>query len=284
MNKIKLIVDSTVDLSKELYEENDIEVIPFDVNFGEENFKDGVDIDVAKVYEKVKEYGELPHTAAASLVAFAEAFKKWVDKGYDVIYVGIGSLLSSAFNNVRIAAGDMLDKNIFLVDSKSLSSGSGLLALKIAKYIKEGKKTAKEIVEIVQPMADKVVAQFTVYNLDYLRKGGRCSGAAAVVGNLLHIHPYLRVVDGKLIVYKKVRGPMKIALKEQLNDLISALPNVDMDNIMVTHTGMPEGLNDFVKEEVEKLVGKGIVKETTAGAVIGSHCGFGTLGILYIKK
>lgn len=284
MNKIKLIVDSTVDLSKELYEENDIEVIPFDVNFGEENFKDGVDIDVAKVYEKVKEYGELPHTAAASLVAFEDAFKKWVDKGYDVIYVGIGSLLSSAFNNVRIAAGDMLDKNIFLVDSKSLSSGSGLLALKIAKYIKEGKKTAKEIVEIVQPMADKVVAQFTVYTLDYLRKGGRCSGAAAVVGNLLHIHPYLRVVDGKLIVYKKVRGPMKIALKEQLNDLIAALPNVDMDNIMVTHTGMPEGLNDFVKEEVEKLVGKGIVKETTAGAVIGSHCGFGTLGILYIKK
>lgn len=284
MNKIKLIVDSTVDLSKELYEKNDIEVIPFDVNFGEENFKDGVDIDVAKVYEKVKEYGELPHTAAASLVAFEDAFKKWVDKGYDVIYVGIGSLLSSAFNNVRIAAGDMLDKNIFLVDSKSLSSGSGLLALKIAKYIKEGKKTAKEIVEIVQPMADKVVAQFTVYNLDYLRKGGRCSGAAAVVGNLLHIHPYLRVVDGKLIVYKKVRGPMKIALKEQLNDLISALPNVDMDNIMVTHTGMPGGLNDFVKEEVEKLVGKGIVKETTAGAVIGSHCGFGTLGILYIKK
>lgn len=284
MNKIKLIVDSTVDLSKEIYEENDIEVIPFDVNFGEENFKDGVDIDVAKVYEKVKEYGELPHTAAASLIEFEDAFKKWVDKGYDVIYIGIGSLLSSAFNNVRIAAGDMLDKNVFLVDSKSLSSGSGLLALKIAKYIKEGKKTAKEIVEIIQPMADKVVAQFTVYTLDYLRKGGRCSGAAAVVGNLLHIHPYLRVVDGKLIVYKKVRGPMKIALKEQLNDLISALPNVDMDNIMVTHTGMPEGLNDFVKEEVEKLVGKGIVKETTAGAVIGSHCGFGTLGILYIKK
>lgn len=284
MNKIKLIVDSTVDLTKELYEENDMEVIPFDVNFKEENFKDGIDIDVAKVYEKVKEYGELPHTAAASLMAFEDAFKKWVDKGYDVIYVGIGSLLSSAFNNVRIAAGDMLDKNVFLVDSKSLSSGSGLLALKIAKYIKEGKRSAKEIVEIIQPMADKVVAQFTVYTLDYLRKGGRCSGAAAVVGNLLHIHPYLRVVDGKLIVYKKVRGPMKIALKEQLNDLISALPNVDMDNIMVTHTGMPEGLNDFVKEEVEKLVGKGIVKETTAGAVIGSHCGFGTLGILYIKK
>lgn len=284
MNKIKLIVDSTVDLTKELYEENDMEVIPFDVNFNEENFKDGIDIDVAKVYEKVKEYGELPHTAAASLMAFEDAFKKWVDKGYDVIYVGIGSLLSSAFNNVRIAAGDMLDKNVFLVDSKSLSSGSGLLALKIAKYIKEGKRSAKEIVEIIQPMADKVVAQFTVYTLDYLRKGGRCSGAAAVVGNLLHIHPYLRVVDGKLIVYKKVRGPMKIALKEQLNDLISALPNVDMDNIMVTHTGMPEGLNDFVKEEVEKLVGKGIVKETTAGAVIGSHCGFGTLGILYIKK
>lgn len=284
MNKIKLIVDSTVDLSKQLYEENDIEVIPFDVNFGEENFKDGVDIDVAKVYEKVKEYGELPHTAAASLMVFEEAFKKWVSQGYDVIYVGIGSLLSSAFNNVRIAAGDLLDKQVFLIDSKSLSSGSGLLALKIAKYIKENKYSAKEIAKMVQPLADKVVAQFTVYTLDYLRKGGRCSGAAAVVGNLLHIHPYLRVVDGKLIVYKKVRGPMKIALNEQLNDLKSSLPNIDMDNVMVTHTGMPEGLNEYLVSEVGKLVGNEVVKETTAGAVIGSHCGFGTIGILYIKK
>ena len=284
MNKIKLIVDSTVDLTKEMYDENDMEVIPFDVNFGEENFKDGVNIDVATVYKKVEEYKELPHTAAASLMEFEDAFKKWVSKGYDVIYVGIGSLLSSAFQNVRIAAGDMLDKNVFLIDSKSLSSGSGLLALKIAKYIKEGKFNAREIVDQVQPLADKVVAQFTVYTLDYLRKGGRCSGAAAVVGNLLHIHPYLRVVDGKLIVYKKVRGPMKIALNEQLNDLKGSLPGIDMDNIMVTHTGMPEGLNNYVVEEVEKLVGKGVVKETQAGAVIGSHCGFGTIGILYIKK
>lgn len=284
MNKIKLIVDSTVDLTKKMYEENDMEVIPFDVNFGEENFKDGVDIDITTVYKKVEEYKELPHTAAASLMEFENAFKKWVSQGYDVIYIGIGSLLSSAFQNVRIAAGDMLDKNVFLVDSKSLSSGSGLLALKIAKYIKEGKLSAREIAEKVQALADKVVAQFTVYTLDYLRKGGRCSGAAAVIGNLLHIHPYLRVVDGKLIVYKKVRGPMKIALNEQINDLKSALPDVDMDNIMVTHTGMPDGLNDYIIGEVEKLVGKGVVKETPAGAVIGSHCGFGTIGILYIKK
>lgn len=284
MNKIKLVVDSTCDLTKEMYEENDIEVVPFDVNFGEENFKDGVDITVEQVYEKVKEYKELPHTAAASLAAFEDVFTKYIKAGYDVIYVGIGSLLSSAFQNVRIAAGEELDKHVFLVDSKSLSSGSGLLALKIAKLIKAGEKSAQEIAAEVQLLANNVVSQFTVYTLDYLRKGGRCSGAAAVVGNLLHIHPYLRVVDGKLIVYKKVRGPMKIALDEQIQDLKSSLPNVDMDNIMITHTGMPDGLDQYVKDEVEKLVGKGIVKITKAGAVIGSHCGFGTIGILYIKK
>lgn len=282
MNKVKLIVDSTVDLSPELYKQYDMDVIPFDVNFGEENFKDGVDIDVDKVYKKVKEYGELPHTAAASLGLYEEHFNKYIEQGYDVVYTGIGAKLSTAFQNARIAAGDNLDKRIFLIDSKNLSSGSGLLALKCAKLIKEG-KSAKEIQEIVQALADKTVSQFTVDTLDYLYKGGRCSGAAKILGQLLHIHPYLRVVDGTLIVYKKVRGPMRIALNEQLNDLKSALPNIDEDFVMVTHTGMPDNLNNYLINEVKKLT-KATVLETKAGAVIGSHCGFGTIGILYIKK
>lgn len=284
MNKIKLVVDSTVDLTPEMYKNLDIEVVPLCVNFGESNYKDGVSITLEKVYEEVKKCGELPHTAAAAPNDFEEVFNKWLDQGYDVIYVGIGSLLSTSFQNARIAAGDNLDKRVFVVDSKNLSSGSGLLALKIAKYIKEGNKSAKEIYELVQPLADKVVSQFTVDTLDYLYKGGRCSGVAAIFGKIFHVHPYLRVVDGKLIVYKKVRGPMKIALNEQLNDLKSVLPNIDMDNIMVTHTGMPDKLNDYLVEEVSKLVGKENVRETPAGAVIGSHCGFGTIGILYIKK
>lgn len=283
MNKVKLIVDSTVDLSKEMYELHDMEVIPFDVNFREENFKDGITITLEETYKKVAELGELPHTAAASPNSFEEAFNKYLNQGYDIVYVGIGSLLSTAFQNARIAAGDELDKRIFLIDSKNLSSGSGLLALKIAKYIKEG-KSAKEIYDLVQPLADKVVSQFTVDTLDCLYKGGRCSGVAAIFGKIMHIHPYLRVVDGKLIVYKKVRGPMKIALNEQLQDLKSVYPNIDMDNVMVTHTGMPDGLNKYLVDEVEKIVGKGVCKETPAGSVIGSHCGFGTIGILYIKK
>lgn len=282
MNKVKLVVDSTVDLTKEIYEKYDMDVIPFDVNFGEENFKDGLTIDVEKVYEKVKEYGELPHTAAASLGLYEEHFNKYVEQGFDVVYVGIGAKLSTAFQNARIAAGDNLDKRIFLIDSKNLSSGSGLLALKCAKLIKQG-KSAKEIQDIVQPLADKTVSQFTVDTLDYLYKGGRCSGAAKILGQLLHIHPYLRVVDGTLIVYKKVRGPMRIALNEQLNDLKSSLPNIDEDFVMVTHTGMPDSLNTYLVNEVKKLT-KATVLETKAGAVIGSHCGFGTIGILYIKK
>ena len=282
MNKVQLIVDSTVDLSQEIYNQFEMDVIPFDVNFGEENFKDGITIDVDKVYEKVKEYGELPHTAAASLGLYEEHFHKALDAGKDVVYVGIGAKLSTAFQNARIAAGDELDKRIFLIDSKNLSSGSGLLALKCARLIKEG-KSAKEIQQIVQPLADKTVSQFTVDTLDYLYKGGRCSGAAKILGQLFHIHPYLRVVDGTLIVYKKVRGPMRIALNEQLNDLKSVLPNIDEDFVMVTHTGMPDGLNTYLVEEVKKLT-KATVLETKAGAVIGSHCGFGTIGILYIKK
>ena len=133
-------------------------------------------------------------------------------------------------------------------------------------------------------MAPNVVGQFCVDIFDYLYKGGRCSGAAKVVGTLLHIHPYLKVVDGKLIVYKKPRGPMKVAINEQLNLLKEDAKNVDDTVVFITHTGMAPGMVEWVQSEVSKYVKPECIQITNAGAVIGSHCGPGTLGILYLKK
>ena len=271
MSKIKIVVDSTVDLSKELYEKYDMAVVPLNVSFGEKTFKDGVEITRDELYEDVKKYKTLPATSAPGPQVFEEEFKKWLDKGYEVIYLGIGSTLSTSLQSANIAKNNLDSDKIHLIDSLNLSSGSGLLAMKAAKLASEG-KSADEICKIIEKDVPNVVAQFTVDTLDYLHKGGRCSGTAKVIGHIFHVHPHLLVKDGKLIVYKKPRGTMKIAIDGQIEELKKALPNVQMDNIMITDAG-----------RTDELVDPKIIRTTPAGCVISSHCGFGTIGLLFIK-
>ena len=167
MSKIKIVVDSTVDLSKELYEKYDIAVIPLNVSFGEKTFKDGVDITRDQLYEDVKKYKSLPSTSAPGPQVFEEEFKKWLDQGYTVIYMGIGSTLSTALQSANIAKNNLGSDKLFLVDTKNLSSASGLLAMKAAKLASEGKEAA-EICKILEKDVPNVVAQFSVETLDYL--------------------------------------------------------------------------------------------------------------------
>ena len=283
MNKVQIVCDSTLDITPELYKKYNFHVIPLHVNFGEEDYIDGETITLEQLYAKVKECGELPHTAAVSSAIFEEEFKKFIDQGMDVVYVGIGSTLSSAFQSAFIAKQSFPEGRVALIDSKNLSSASAILAIQAAK-LRDAGKSAVEIAEEVQKLVPNVVGQFTIEQFEYLYKGGRCSGAAKVMGTLLHIRPYLRVIDGKLVVYKKPRGPMKVAINEQLAGLKEDLPNVDDTVVFITHTGMAPGMVEWVKSEVAKLVDPKCIEVTTAGAVIGSHCGAGTLGILYLKK
>ena len=284
MNKVRILVDSCADLSKELYKEHDIDVVAQTVRFGEETYQDnGEEITLEELYQKVKEKGQLPQTSAVTPGVFDEYFKKTIDAGYDIVYVGLGSKLSSTYQNAKLVIEGYPKDRIFTVDSKSLSSGIGLLAMKAAKFRDEG-MSAKEIAEKCQPLAEKTVAQFTVEGLDYLHKGGRCSGASKLIGHIFHVHPYLKMVDGTLIVYKKPRGPMKVALDEQLKELKSVLPNVDLDNVMITHAGLDKDKEDYLYNELKKLVPEKCIHVTRAGGVIASHCGYGTVGILYILK
>ena len=284
MNKVKILVDSTADLSKELYAKYNIDVVSGCVAFGEKIYKDdGVDITLEQLYAKVKECGELPHTAAVTPIVFEEYFKKAVDEGFDIVYIGLGSKLSTTFQNANIATQSLPENRVFLVDSASLSSGTGLIAMKAAKFRDEG-LSAKEIYEKCKEFPSKVVAQFAVETLDYLHKGGRCSGASKLIGHIFHVHPYLKMVDGTLIVYKKPRGPMKLAINEQLNELKALLPNIDKDHIMITHAGLDKEIEDYCKAELKKIVPDVDILVTRAGGIIASHCGYGTVGILYIKK
>ena len=284
MNKVRILVDSCADLGKEIYKQYDIDMVAQNVRFGEEVYLDnGEDITLEMLYQKVKEKGQLPQTSAVTPGAFDEYFKKTLDAGYDIVYVALGSKLSSTYQNANLVKENYPEDRIFTIDSKSLSTGIGLLALKAAKYRDEG-LSAKEIAEKVAPLADKSVAQFTVEGLDYLHKGGRCSGASKLIGHIFHVHPYLKMVDGTLIVYKKPRGPMKVALDEQLKELKSALPNVDLDHVFITHAGLDKDKEEYLYNELKKLVPEKCIHITHAGGVIASHCGYGTVGILYIVK
>ena len=283
MNKVKIVVDSTVDLSPELYKEFDLDVIPLNVNFGEENFKDGVTINSELLYKKVKETGNLPHTAGASPDDYTSVFKKYIDQGYDIVYLGIGSLFSTSLQSANIAKQEFDDGRIQLVDSLNLSTGSGLLALRASRLAKAG-KSAEEIKKDLDSLVPNVSTRFAVDTLEYLHKGGRCSGASKLFGHIFHIHPIISVIDGKLIVTKKPRGLMKVAINEMVNDLKNDLPNVYMDDIFVTTSGCADEVKEYFLSEVKKLVNPDCVHYTEAGCVISSHCGYGTMGLLYIKK
>lgn len=283
MNKVKVIVDSTCDLTPELYKEFDMDVIPLNVNFGEENYLDNVTLTPDELYAKVKEKKTLPSSAAASPAVIEEHFKKYIDQGYDIVFTGIGSTLSTNFQSATIAKQSFPDNRVYLIDTKNLSSASGLLALKAGRMAKEG-RSAGEIFAEVQPLANKLSAQFIVDTLDYLHKGGRCSGTAKIFGHLFHIHPMIKVIDGKLVVYKKPRGTLKMASNELLHVFKEDYPNIDLENVMVTHAGSSREVAEYLKSELAKFIDPKIIHETRAGCVISTHCGYGTIGILYIKK
>lgn len=283
MNKVAIFVDSTADLNPEQYKILNINVVPLLVNIGGKAYKDGLEIDSELLYKLVAEHGELPTTAAVPPFTFVEAFQPFIDKGYDIFYVGIGAKLSATLQSVVLAAQEFGEGRVFYSDSNNLSSGSGLLALKAAKYRDEG-KTASEIKALIDEHAAKVNSVFVIETLDYLHKGGRCSGTVKVLGKLFHIHPLIKVTDGKLIVYKKPRGKMTAALIELVNELKGHLPNVDLDHIMVTHAGVDQANLDFLVAKLSSLVDPSTILVTKAGGVISSHCGYGTIGVLYIRK
>lgn len=282
MKKIIISTDSTADLSPELLEAYNIKTIPLYVRFGDDVYLDGVNITTEKLYELVDELGYLPKTQAVSPGNFETFFKGFIDEGYQVVHISIGAKISATYQAAKLAV-DMLETNdVFVVDSQNLSSGIALLALKASDMRKEGLE-AKEIFERIQALTPKVRSQFAIKTLDYLHKGGRASGVSAFVGGILQVKPIIKVQDGKLDVYKKSMGKMSKALDIMIEDLLNLGENVDMDYIFITHS-MAKNSYDYIKEQLEGKIAPKNLLEGKAGCVISSHCGAGTVGILYIEK
>lgn len=281
MSKIKITCDSTCDLTKELYEKYDISVMPLSVNLGDDLYRDGVDIDGPMIFDYVAKTGILPKTSAVSIAEYTDFFKRWVDEGYEVIHINLSSGLSSCYQNACLAAEEL--GNIYVIDSLNLSSGSGHLAIAGAELAAQGIE-AKEIAEKLNEMKTRLDVSFIIQELDYLHKGGRCSGVAAFGANLLKLRPCIEVVDGGMVVGKKYRGSTEKTIKEYIDGRLAGREDLQLNRIFLTHSHAPREIVDKMLEYIKELQPFAEVIETVAGSTITSHCGKACLGVLFFKK
>lgn len=281
MRPVKIISDSTCDLSEEQIKALDIEIMPLYVTLKDKSLKDGIEITVPELYKYVDENKVLPKTAAITIADYIECFKKWVDRGYDVIFTGISGGLSSSFNNANLAVSELgAEEYVYPVDSKNLSSGIGLLLLKAAA-LKDKGLSAKEIKDEMEKIVPNVRSQFIIDRFDYLYKGGRCSSMARIFGTMLKIKPLITVREGKMTVAEKPHGKKIKGLEALLRFLERDKDNLDLENVFITHTYADEE-SKYLLEEIKKNYNFKNIYITNAGSTIASHCGPGTIGILYI--
>lgn len=283
MTKIALTADSTVDLSPELYRDNQVRVMPLQINFGERSLPDdGSSVTPSDIYRYVEESGSLPFTSAVSIGSYADAFGELTAQGYEVVHINISSDFSSAYQNACIAAEDY--PGVYVVDSRNLSTGSGHLVLEAARMIREGKLSAQEIAEELKRLARRVDASFVLADLTYLHKGGRCSAVAKLGANLLKLKPCIQVRDGKMGVAKKYRGEYKACVEQYVRDRLSDTASLDPRRIFITHTECPQEVLDLAIQTVKECFHFDEVLVTMAGCTVTTHCGKNTLGVLFFRN
>lgn len=280
-SNIIITSDSTVDLSPELRERYNIKYIPLSVTLGDKTYRDGVDIHPDDIYEYQSKTGQFPKTSAINVDEAISFFKPFVDDGKTVIHFGISSEMSSSYNNCRIAAEEL--SNVYVIDNKNLSTGSGLLVIAAAEMVNDG-LSAEEIVERINELVPCSDASFIANDIDYLYKGGRCTAVEMFGANLLKLKPCIQVKDGKMGVSKKYRGKFEDILKQYVDEKLSNPDDIIPDRVFVTHAGCKPEVLEAVVNQVKA---KGIFKEvflTRAGCTISSHCGPNTLGVLFVHK
>lgn len=278
MEKIKIITDSTADIPMSIFREKDIEVLPLLINFGEESYLDGVEINPKHMFKRIEEEDVLPTTAQVTPNRFYDCFKKYLEEGYKIVSIHLSSNMSGTYQSACIAKNMLETEDIEVVDSQNVTSGLGLLVLK-AYELKEQGLNIHEIKEQLDIIKDKISASLAFESLDNLVRGGRISKTAGVIGSVLGIRPILEVQDGMMAVKNKVRGSKK-AIRTIIDDFESsdrtpdelvALLNAENEEIF-------EGLKKYlVENSIEHI-------ECEVGCSVGIHSGPKAAGLFFIRK
>lgn len=281
---IQIVADSTCDLSGELVKRYGITILPLHVLLGEKEYRDGVDIVPEDIYKWADENKTTPKTSAPSVEDATKAFGKILDKGDEIISFAISSSMSASCEYMKIAAEELdAEDRISVIDSANLSTGIGLLVVEAAIMASEG-MDRESIVRKIEEYIPKVRASFVVDTLVYLHRGGRCSSVAAIAGGALKLHPKIVVADGAMGATKKYRGKYSNIVLEYATDMESDLMNAKPDRVFITHSGIDAEVVESVRAYLKNLNVFVEIHETRAGGVVSSHCGPGTLGVLFIAN
>lgn len=283
MGKIKIMADSTCDLSRELVERYDITILPLYIVMDENSYKDGIEITPEEIYRWSDGCGQTPKTAAVGMDVAAELMKPFDEEDTDIIAFGISEDMSSTCNVLRMVGEELEHAKVHVIDSMNLSTGIGLQVLRAAELAQTG-KTAQEIVAAIEAERSKVRASFVVDTLVYLQRGGRCSAVTALLAGALKLKPQISVADGKMGVAKKFRGNIEVVTRKYVHELEEDLKAADPKRVFITHSGAPDTIVQSVYDYLEGLHHFEEILITQAGGVVSSHCGPNTLGVLFYEQ
>lgn len=278
-NTVKIVADSTCDLSPDLIKKYNIEVIPLPVNLGDKPCLDGVDVHPEDVFRYCAETGKLATTSAPTPAYYEELYEKWTQEGYSAVHLSISLSFTVTHNIARMAAEKF--PNIHPVDSRNISSGMGILAIKAAQ-LRDAGLPAEAIADKIRAMTDLVKTSFILDTLQFMYKGGRCTGVQALGANLFKLKPCIEVKDGNMIVGKKYRGALREVLTQYVENKLKDKTDLDLDKILITHTIQDQELLDNVVNEIGKLQDFKEILPTHAGCSVSVHCGPNTLGLIYM--
>ena len=279
--KIKILSDSTCDLTPEQLQEHNIDLARLTVVKGDEQFVDGLTITPADIFAHVANGGGLCSTAAYSIGQYEELFAQYAGEYDGVIHINIGSGFSACHQNANIAAADF--PNVRIIDSMNLSTGQGHVVLEACR-LAQTCESLDEIAEKLNAFVPRVQASFLLDRLDYMVKGGRCSATAALGANLLNLKPCIEVKDGKMGVTKKYRGPYAKCLANYVKDQLSGRDDIERKELFLTYTQVDDKCLSAVKDAIAECEPFETVYETVTGCTVSCHCGPGTLGVLFVRK
>lgn len=283
MRKIILSADSTCDLGDELKEKYQVHYYPFHIILEGKDYQDNVDITPGDIFQRYYEKKVLPKTAAINVEEYVNYFRPFVEQGYEVVHLNLGSALSSAHQNCMLAAREL--KGVYPVDSGNLSTGIGHLVLDAGEMIKEGLR-AEEIAGKLNQRKNLVHSSFILDTLKFMSAGGRCSNVMALGANLLNIKLCIEVnnKDGSMDVGKKYRGSLKKVLPLYVKDKLQEYQGICTDKIFITHSGIDQEYIELVKKAIQEEKEFQNIYVTRASCTISCHCGPNTLGILFETK
>ena len=281
---VKIISDSTCDLSQELLKKYDIDILPLHILLGDSEYKDGKDITPDQIFTWSDANKTTPKTSAPALADAMELFRPYAEAGREIVCFSISAGMSTSGNVMRLAAEELgASDRIKVIDSANLSTGIGLLVVEAAIMAKNN-RTASQIVSEIERLKPNVRASFVVDTLTYLYRGGRCNAVAAMAGGILKLHPRIVVENGAMNASKKYRGKINSVIMDYVKDMEKDLKNARPERVFITHSGCKQETVEKVRAYLKELGVFDEILETRAGGVISSHCGPGTLGVLYIAK